>query len=786
MSFDKDLPDELQGDCGHTRAPDDRAELDRAEQLVLLGQGLAKLCGEWVSGRKESGIEAVWAACEDAYHGIDEANRHEFGGAKWMKSATLDGPLTKARDKSDETKSTAYVRLTTRYVDMAAAKISEIALPVDGKAFKAKPTPVPELVNRKGSPKPAIDPDTNQQLVAPGQPGTEPKPLTEDDIVKMVESQANAAAERAEKRMWDWMVESKHQKHMRKLLHDAPRIGVGVLKGPFPGSTTSKSIQKVDKGIKLTMVNKSAPAEKWIDPWNFFPDPSCGEDIHSGDGIFERDFISTATLKGLKRQRDSAGVPIYLGDQIDKVLKEGPGKCNVLADSPNKPKNTTSYEIWYYTGVISKKELELTNAVGVDELPDELDEVNAVVTMINDTVIRATPNPLESGRFPYNAMPWSRRAGSWAGVGVAEQIAMPQRMINAATRELLNNAGYSSGPQIIIDVMSLIPSDGNDKLITPRKVWMKSADATSDDVRKMFTAIEFPNYTPQMLQIIQLALKQAEELSNIPLISQGQQGERAPQTFGEAEMQNNNGHTLLRSIGERIDDFITTPFVDGMYEMLLLDPNVPEDEKGDFQMDCTGTSAMVEKAIQEQTSMIAVQMSLNPAYEINPAKAFAEWWKTKRMDPTRIQLTDEEKAAKAQQPPPEAPAVQAAKINAQASVERTKMTASATLKRAEMDTDRDTAFQEALNRRAEIDDQANAQELSMKRELEIYKENNQMKRELDRIKAELAMKSAELETQKELSAAALVAGREARKPSQVETPPTEPAGRATNGQAYAL
>ena len=114
MNFDKDLPDELQGDCGHTRAPDDRAELDRAEKLSLLGQSLAKQCGEWVSGRKESGIEAVWAACEDAYQGIDKANQHEFAGAKWMKSATLDGPLTKDRDRTDATKSTAYVRLTTR------------------------------------------------------------------------------------------------------------------------------------------------------------------------------------------------------------------------------------------------------------------------------------------------------------------------------------------------------------------------------------------------------------------------------------------------------------------------------------------------------------------------------------------------------------------------------------------------------------------------------------------------------------------------------------------------
>ena len=123
------------------------------------------------------------------------------------------------------------------------------------------------------------------------------------------------------------------------------------------------------------------------------------------------------------------------------------------------------------------------------------------------------------------------------------------------------------------------------------------------------------------------------------------------------------------------------------------------------------------------------------------------------------------------------------------------MTTIDTLRAAKIaaDTDRDTLYEQTMAAREQTLQDFKERELVLKERIELLKQNGEMARKLkdsedkaDKIKAELAMKSAELETQKELSAAALVAGREARKPSQVEKPPTEPAGRATNGQAYAL
>jgi hypothetical protein len=88
---------------------------------------------------------------------------------------------------------------------------------------------------------------------------------------------------------------------------------------------------------------------------------------------------------------------------------------------------------------------------------DGPDEAHAIVTLINDSVVRMAINPLDSGSFPYHSMPWQRRAQHWAGVGVAEQMRTPQKVTNAALRALLNNAGKSAGSQLVIQQEAIRP-----------------------------------------------------------------------------------------------------------------------------------------------------------------------------------------------------------------------------------------------------------------------------------------------------------------------------------------
>ena len=63
----------------------------------------------------------------------------------------------------------------------------------------------------------------------------------------------------------------------------------------------------------------------------------------------------------------------------------------------------------------------------------------------------------------------------------------------------------------------------------------------------------------ELQDIVQYGFKLAEEASNIPLISQGQTGPQDPQTFGQAELQNNNADTLLRGVVDSFSTVISTP-----------------------------------------------------------------------------------------------------------------------------------------------------------------------------------------------------------------------------------
>lgn len=156
----------------------------------------------------------------------------------------------------EEVRSTAFVRLISRYVDSGYAKLCEILLPADEKAFTLTPTPVPELIKDKASleqvmvnGQPAERDARPEEVAAMGLPPVQPGqpmpavPLTKKDVIEEQSQLAKEKAKRAERRIYDWMVECKYRSEMRKVIFDSARLGVGVLKGPFPiGSGANPSV----------------------------------------------------------------------------------------------------------------------------------------------------------------------------------------------------------------------------------------------------------------------------------------------------------------------------------------------------------------------------------------------------------------------------------------------------------------------------------------------------------------------------------------------------------------
>ena len=108
------------------------AEIARREALAArveaLGNSLKKKRAEAIAGRKNSGIEDEWRIAEDAYQGIDDANR---GSTAVGKPSSPNGGITSGQPVQVGTRSTIVLNITRPYVDAAAARVSDMLLPTD-------------------------------------------------------------------------------------------------------------------------------------------------------------------------------------------------------------------------------------------------------------------------------------------------------------------------------------------------------------------------------------------------------------------------------------------------------------------------------------------------------------------------------------------------------------------------------------------------------------------------------------------------------------------------------
>lgn len=754
--WSEDAPDE---------ADDIAAEIRRQERLDALGVALAKTRSEAIKHRAGVGIEHEWIEDEEYYEGIDDANRGERATTWGTKPAGQAAPPTEGAVRS-----TIFVNITGPYVDAAAARVSDMLLPVDDRGWIIEPTPVPALAKLADG---HVPNDLKRQIEQ-----QHPDPAEAAGVVQQVIDQARAEldiarerAERAQMRIDDWNTECQYEAHMRQVIEDACRIGTGIMKGPIPEERVGIAYINGSIQVETTIIG----ASRRIDPWNLYPDPACGENIHAGSFIWERDDITRSELIALRAQ------PGYIASAIDAVLEEGPHRATDTWDSArgqtaglrrcNDTDNQNLFEIWYYHGTVDREDLE---AAGVTVEEDAI-AYHAQLTIVNNTVIKAlltTPNGVPivheddihlarvdraasatpAGQFPYDVMVFKRRKGHWAGISMARLIRPAQRMLNGAVRNMMDNAGIAGGPMLILKQGAIQPADGIVR-IAPRKIWICADDAENNDEAIRYLKTDMMQ--AELQAIVMLALKFAEDITGLPQIMQGQQGS-APDTVGGMQILNNNASTVLRRIARLWDNLVTEPHIRRKYAYLLM-YGPDDEEKGDFSIKARGSSALVEREVENQQIAAMASVVANPIFGVDPKKWMAEWLKSRRLDPKAFQYDDEEwrKVVESLGQKPD-PRLEIAQMNAE-------------LKQAEMqwksqEAERDRALEAAM------------------KEIEVWleqqKDTGHREIELDKIRERMTSLREKLATQRELSLLSLGA-------RQAATPPTEPAGRAPDGHAYA-
>ena len=760
-----------------------KASAEKEERLLKLTQVVVKHRDDAVKFRVASGVEQRWAEDQAYYEGEDESNRTNF-----YKGMTQDSPLI-SKPKS-RYRSKVFLNITRPYCEIASSKVIEVLSPVDDRMWSIEPTGIPSLPQEPSVLVGAIQ----VQQADPNQP----PPV--DPVEEMIKA-ATRAALGAQTWIDDKLQECDFAGQIRMIVDEASRLGTGVVRGPLPSSRRSMKMTRDEDGSStLDIFEEIVPKSNHVPVWNCYPDPACGDNIHDGQFFVEHDQMVEKQVVALK------GQPEYIKGAIESVLEEGPRGDMVagMALTPHESQDLSAarYHVWYYHGFLKREDV-----LAMDCMCEEGDEianvgVPVVVTMINSTPVKAHLSPATDGRFPYDFMCWQKVAGSPFGLGVARQIRSCQAILNSHVRAMMENAGLSSGPQIVIARGSIAPADGSWE-ITPRKVWLLKADADIQNVQNAINAFQIPSIQAELLQAIDFALKMAENVTGLPILLQGQQGPNGvPETVGGMQILVANASSLLRRMARIFDDCLIKPHIAAYYAYLML---YAEDNsiKGDFKIIAHGSSALVKRD-QRNTFLTQVvpQMMANPSYGIDPTRLFKKIAKISGMDDAEdVQFTKEELATIQQaqaQSVMQDPKVLVAQITAEVRKYVAEIQDKTNQARVQGTYERDVAYIQSEVERTNVTAQAKMSELQLRRELALLDYANREKISLDSLKTQLAISLANNDLQREMKTLPTV--KEIAEVAMGETAPEdagmaetapglpdyEPYGRAPDGMARAL
>lgn len=612
-------------------------EAMKREKLKMLYSSHAKQRDDWVAHRAKSGVENRWRMAQSLYLG-DADEKADDAFVDTLKN----GPSSRKK-AAQANRSRVVINIVRPKVDQAVARMCEILLPVDDRNWGIKPTPVPDMVKKMiGNMAETVD--------AMGQPTGR----TADQEAQIVMKQAKDKAAAMEKEIDDVLNECGYNGEQRKLIEEGVRLGTGLILGPFPKNSAKRAwVPMPDGGMQLQIDSEVKSASMHVSLWNIWFDPACGADHQRGQGFYEQRF---ATKKEL---RDLIGTPGYDEQAIREVLKNKPTRTKVKNGKVEKVAcDEDSYEMWLYYGQVEPDQMEMLCEAAGNPIEDVM---NGVLVMVGDTIIGAMESWVPDGSLPIDRWVWRSADDSPYGYGLPDEMVHQQRVVNASWRQVMDDGKLSLGGQLVMKKGMVVPQDGSYEMY-PGKVWL--ANGELEDVRGAFHSFEFANHSQALLGIATAAMQFADQETSMPQLMGGDKGS-APETVGGMVMLFNNANVVLRMRVKLYDDNVTRNHIRRHFDWQMANSQNQE-IKGDMDIDARGSTALLEKDIQNQATLNLANVTSNPRYAsfLDPKEELKVILKAFKVNPEDIMLTEdkiEQAAQNAQQQPPD-PRVQAAQM----------------------------------------------------------------------------------------------------------------------------
>ena len=572
-----------------------------------------------------------------------------------------------------EERSRLFINLTRPKTNAMGARFKDLLFPTDEKNWGIQPTPVPRMTEaaekaatlareleqqamqaQQAAAAPPQQPEPPGQAQAPSMGGPAPQQPQPDPQQLMQQAQAakeawsklNAVLEEARRRsnlmaetMDDQLTECGYQAIKRDQIDWAMKIGTGVTKGPVTGDRMRRGWKQqpvqgpdgnpvvdpvtgqtqVQGPHYLDMAEGDQPGFRLVDPFGYFPDMDVAR-VQDGNGDFERHLMNPKKLRELQRLK-GFDVDALRRLLASKPIAAAPAYISQLRNIRGEAQDISGpvYQVWEYNGPLEPEQmrmlaLAMNNEVAYNTVAevDPLTQVNACVWFCDNEVLKFALYPYDSGECMYSVFNLVKDESCVFGYGMPAILRDLQSAFNAAWRTMMDNAGLSAGPQVVIDKSTVEPADGDWKL-RQRKIWYATKGITKEN--PPFQVYQIQDNQASLMNIIILAERLTDMVSTVPPMAQGEVGTMPKNTpFGTTVLSMNAANVVFRDGIKNFDDDVTVPDLRRLYDWnMQFNPN--DEIKGDYDVKATGSSVLLVRELQAQSLMaIAMNFGGHPVY----------------------------------------------------------------------------------------------------------------------------------------------------------------------------
>ncbi|OEU70341.1 MAG: hypothetical protein BA863_07825 [Desulfovibrio sp. S3730MH75] len=567
-------------------------------------------------------------------------------------------PPTKLLDIKAHGGSTIFMKLTDEKCSAAESWLADILMQPDEHPWGIKPTPVPDLppelseeialrvrsevmghlknevAQHQQETGQAVTQGQVEERLEELQPKIKERFKTLYDEIHQEElKEAKLRAKRTETKLADIVVESNFEDALAEVITDICTFPNGFLMGPIVEKKKELAWNKDENGASVPKsVEKLVLTFRRISPLDVYPAPSSVNPEDGDIGIRHK-----MTRKGL---RALIGVPHYNEQAIRAVLENHSSgfqnwigfdnqterdqledRGSVISDPSGK------IDVLQYLGSIQGRML-IMNGVSADRIPEPLAEYDAEVWMCGNHVIKAVLNGDPLGRKRIYTASFRKVPGSFWGQGIPELIDDIQEAANAAARNLVNNMGIASGPQVGVDT-STIPAGEDIEDVYPWKVWQFDM-ANAQSTRPPMWFFQPNSMTAELLKVYEFFSSEADNKTGIPKYSYGTgKTQGAAGTSSGLSMLMSAAARGIKAVVRNIDRGIIGQSIETLFQWVMIyqpDPAL----QGDCKIVARGSSALIAKEQQAVRRNEAMQIiASSPAVlEIIGPEGLAEFLRT--------------------------------------------------------------------------------------------------------------------------------------------------------------